>query len=120
MYLRFHVIEGWWADDGEADEEHICLRIGERSEAVVIFLSGGIPQSQADGPAIHHYTSRVIVEAAAGSVSVAIEFPVRGRGGHVHSRDVLSGEGICRIGDQKTCLRGVNFISFLGWEWGEY
>lgn len=81
FYLRFDVIEGRWADDGEANQENVGLRVREGSEAVVIFLSGGIPQSQADGPAIHHYTSRVVVEAAGESVEVAIEVGVKGKTG---------------------------------------
>jgi len=29
-YLGLHVVEGWRADDGEADEEHVRLRIRQR------------------------------------------------------------------------------------------
>lgn len=62
-YLRFDVVKRWGTDDGKADEEDVGLRVRQRSEAVVIFLSGGIPQSQADRSAIHHHTGCVVVEA---------------------------------------------------------
>lgn len=62
-YLGFHVIKGWRADDREADQENVGLWVGEWSEAVVIFLSGGIPQSQADRSAVDHHAGRVVVEA---------------------------------------------------------
>lgn len=32
-----------WADEGEADQEDVRLRVGEGSKAIVILLSGGIP-----------------------------------------------------------------------------
>lgn len=68
-YLGFHVIEGWRADDRETDQEDVGLRVGEGSEAVVIFLSGGIPQSEADRPAVDHHAGRVVVEAVDRGVS---------------------------------------------------
>lgn len=45
VYLGFNVIEGRRANDGETDEEDIGLRVGERSESVVILLASGIPQT---------------------------------------------------------------------------
>lgn len=65
-HLGFDVVERWGADDREANEENVGLGIRQRSEAVVIFLSCGIPQAQANGPAIHHHTGCVIVKTGAG------------------------------------------------------
>lgn len=39
------------------------MRVGEGAETLVVFLSGGIPESEADGLAINHDTGRVVVEA---------------------------------------------------------
>lgn len=77
------VVKGWRADNGEADEEDVCLRVGERSQSVVIFLSSGIPQSQADWLSINHHTRRVVVKDCG---------------------DVFAGEGIRRVGNEQTCL----------------
>lgn len=82
-YLGLDVVKGWRADDGKADEEDIGLRIGERSESVIIFLSSSVPKSQADRLAINHDTRGVVVEAAMETlVSVALVMTNRsvGRG----------------------------------------
>lgn len=64
------------------------MRVGEWSEAVVIFLSGGIPQSQTDRPAVDHHAGRVVVEAVRRSgISNAIAF-----GRHIH-RNLRRGDG---------------------------
>ena len=43
--FRRDVLEAGGRDDGEADEEDVRLRVGERAEAVVVLLAGGIPQA---------------------------------------------------------------------------
>lgn len=72
-YLGLDVVKRRGADDGEADEENIGLGVGQRSQSVVIFLTSGIPETQANGLAIHHYTRRVVIEAAS-QVASAIMF----------------------------------------------
>lgn len=62
-YLGADVVKGRRADDGEADEEDVGLRIGQRAKTLVIFLTGSIPQAQADGLAIDHDTGGVVVES---------------------------------------------------------
>ena len=86
--------------------------VRQRSQTIIIFLSSGIPKSQADGSTIHHHTGRVVVKAAANSTSVRRMFDESGssflfetgkkRDGH--SRDILSRKGICRVGDEQACL----------------
>ena len=61
-YLSSDIVKGRRADDGEADEEDVGLRVREGSESVVIFLPSGIPQTQANGLAVDHHTGRVVVE----------------------------------------------------------
>lgn len=63
------VVKGWRADNGEADEEDVCLRVGERSQSIVVFLSSGIPQSQADWLSINHHTCRVVVKTVTEALS---------------------------------------------------
>ncbi len=53
--LSLDVVERRRADDGEADEEYVGLRVRERPETVVILLSSSIPKPEADGLAINHY-----------------------------------------------------------------
>lgn len=61
--LSFYVVEGRWADDREADEKDVCLRIGQGSESIVIFLTSRVPQSQAYWLAIDHDARRVVIES---------------------------------------------------------
>lgn len=68
------------AGDGEADDEHVGLGVGERTQAVVFLLSRRVPQVQADVPAIHVHLRAVVVE---------------------HGRDVLFGEGASGVGDEQ-------------------
>lgn len=42
-YLLLDVIKGIGRVDGKADENDVGIRVGERTEAIVIFLAGGIP-----------------------------------------------------------------------------
>ena len=81
--LSLDVVEGRGANDREADQEDICLRVGERSQAIIIFLSRSIPQTQADRLPINHHTCRVVIED----------------GGNV-----FAGEGVGRVRDEETCL----------------
>ena len=62
-YLCLHVVEGGGADDGEADEENVCLWVGEGSEAVVVFLSRGIPEPETYGFVVDHDACGIVVEA---------------------------------------------------------
>ena len=43
-YLVKHILERVGTIDGKADEEQICLWVGKRSQSVVLFLSGSIPE----------------------------------------------------------------------------
>lgn len=101
-HLRLDVVERRRADDGEADEEYVGLGVRKRPQSVVVFLSSGIPQSQADGLAVNHYIRRVVVEAGAGGVSSGVG--ARSTRQYSHSRDVLAGEGVRCVGDEETCL----------------
>lgn len=38
-YLFLYVLERAWTNNGKANEENVCLRIWERSKAIVIFLT---------------------------------------------------------------------------------
>ena len=57
-----HVLEAGRADDGEADEEDIRLRVGERTEPVVILLTGRVPQAQADRHAVADHWRGIVVK----------------------------------------------------------
>lgn len=58
----FYVVKGWRRDDGEADEEDVGLRVGQGAETVVVFLTGCIPESEADGSAVDHDAGGVVVK----------------------------------------------------------
>lgn len=47
-YFVHDVFEGVGAVNCEADEEEVCFWIGEGPEAVVLFLSRGVPEGELD------------------------------------------------------------------------
>jgi hypothetical protein len=61
-YLLLHVVEGVGRVDGEADEDDVRIGVGERAQAVVVFLAGGIPQGQLDVLAIDLDVGDVVLE----------------------------------------------------------
>lgn len=61
--LGENIVERGRADDRETDQEHVRLGVGERTETIIILLSGGIPQAQADRLVVDHNVGGVIVEA---------------------------------------------------------
>ena len=61
--LGEHVVKRGRADNREADQKDIGLRVRERSKAVVVFLTGSIPETQADGLVVHHDIGRIVVKA---------------------------------------------------------
>jgi hypothetical protein len=60
--LLLHVVQGVRRVDGEADEDDVRVGIGERAEAVVVFLAGGIPQGQLDVLAVDLDIGDVVLE----------------------------------------------------------
>lgn len=45
-YLVHDIFERVGAVDGKANENKICFRIRERSETVVLLLTGGVPEGE--------------------------------------------------------------------------
>lgn len=62
-YLGLDVLEGGRRDERKADEEDVGLGVGERTKTIIIFLSGGIPETEVDGLSIDHDIGRVVVKA---------------------------------------------------------
>lgn len=56
------VLVGRGAGDGEADDEDVGLRVGERTEAIVLLLTRRVPQIEADVAPIHGDLGAVVVE----------------------------------------------------------
>jgi hypothetical protein len=56
------VLKGRRADEREANQEDIRLRVRQRSETVVVFLPGCVPQAEGDRLAVDHDISGVVVE----------------------------------------------------------
>jgi len=81
--LGENIVERGGADDRETDQEDVRLGVGERTETIIILLSGGIPQAQADRLVVDHNVCGVIVE---------------------NGWDVLAREGIGGVRDQETRL----------------
>jgi len=54
--LCANVVKRRRRNDGEADQEDISLGVRERTQSIIILLSCGIPQTQADRLAINHHT----------------------------------------------------------------
>jgi len=62
------------------DQENIRVRVRERTQAIVIFLSGSIPEAERDRAAVHHDVGSVVVE---------------------HSRDVLVRKAVGSVADER-------------------
>jgi hypothetical protein len=60
--LGLKVVKTRRAHSREADDEDRGLRTGRRAKAVVVLLSGNIPQLQTDLPAIGHALCTVTME----------------------------------------------------------
>lgn len=82
-YLGLYVVETRRRDNAEANEEHVGLRVAEWAQAVVVLLTGCVPESQADGLVVDHDARRVVVE---------------------DGRDVLAREGVGGVGDEQARL----------------
>jgi len=81
--LGLDVLEGGRRDNGEARQEHVGLRVGQRSQTIVIFLSSSIPKTQVDGLVVNHDVGRVVIE---------------------HGRDVVTREGVSCVRNQEAGL----------------
>ncbi len=81
--LILHVLERSEAVHREADEEDVGLRVAEGAQAVVVLLSGSVPQAERHGLVVDHDRGLVVVED---------------RG------DVLGGEGVGGVGDEHAGL----------------
>ena len=60
--LLVYVVQGIGRVDGEADQDDVRIGVRERAEAVVILLTGGIPQRQLDMLAIDLDVGDVVLE----------------------------------------------------------
>jgi hypothetical protein len=78
-YLRDNVVKGRGVDNGEAKQENIRLGIRQRSEAVVVFLSRGIPQAKPHPVVVEKDIGRVVLTAGK-TVSTNLD--------HCHQRDI--------------------------------
>jgi len=100
FYLRTpfggNIFKGRWTNYGEADEEHIRLRIGQGSETIVVLLTRGIPQPQGYGHSVTDHRGRVVVE----------------NGGHI-----FAGEAIGGVGYQHTGLAHCTITHHHAFDW---
>lgn len=78
--LGAHVLERRRRDDREADEEDVGLGVGERTQAIVVLLTGRIPQTQVHWLAVYHHVCREVVE---------------------YRWDVLARERVCCVRDEQ-------------------
>lgn len=62
VYFLASIDEGRRLDDGENYEEDVTVGVCEGSEAIVLFLTCSIPQSEVNHAPIDLDSSRVIVE----------------------------------------------------------
>lgn len=60
--FRGDVLERGGGHHGEADEEDVCLWVGEGAEAVVVLLPRGVPQSQGHRHSVADHWGGVVVE----------------------------------------------------------
>jgi len=81
--LGLDVLERRGRDDRKANQEHVGLRIAQRTKTVIVFLASGIPETKINGLAINHDVGRIVIK---------------------DSGDVLAGEGIGGVRDKEACL----------------
>ena len=58
------VLEGGGTDDGEADEEDVSLRVGERAQPVVVLLARRVPQAERHRHPVTNHRGAVVVKPA--------------------------------------------------------
>jgi len=88
-HLGLDIVKRCAADDGEADQEDVGLRVGQGSQTIIIFLTSSVPQSQTDGFTVYHDTGRIVVESIPGQRIV-----LKWAESHLHSGNVLARESI--------------------------
>jgi len=98
--LRLDVFERRPTHDGEGNQEHVRLRVGQRTQAIVILLTGGIPQTQVHRLAVNLWLQTAISDACRqhGMARTASYHDV-GRVVVEHGGDVLAGKGIRSVGN---------------------
>ena len=74
-----YIVEGGAGGDGEAHQKHVCLGVRQRSQSIIILLTGCIPQTKVDWLVVHHHIRTIVIE---------------------HSWNILSREGVGGIRDQ--------------------
>lgn len=81
--FRPHVFKRGRIHQTEAQQEAVSLRITKRSQSIVVFLAGCVPQSQVDRSAVDHYVSRVVVK---------------------NSRNIFARKSVCRVANEQARL----------------
>jgi hypothetical protein len=102
-YLRDNVVKGRGVDNGEAEQEHIRLGIRQRSEAVVVFLAGCVPQAEPDALVVEQNICRVALTAGKTVSTTSITVIKASR--HIHSRNVLVRKVTAAVADKQTGLQ---------------
>lgn len=77
------VVERVRGDNGEANQKDIGLGVRQRAQAVIILLTGSIPEAEIDWLTIDHDVGRVVIE---------------------HGGDILAGESVGRVRNEQTSL----------------
>jgi hypothetical protein len=62
QYLLLDVLEGIRGIDRETNEDNVGIRVRERTETVVVFLTGRIPQRELNVFTIDFYIGDVVLE----------------------------------------------------------
>ena len=65
-YLCFDVLKTGRTHERETYKEDVGLRIRQWSKAIIILLTGGIPESERNRLAVHHDIGRIVVKNWAG------------------------------------------------------
>lgn len=61
-YLLLDVVERVGRVNGEANEDDVRVRVGERAQTVVIFLACGIPEGELNVLAVDLYVGDIVFE----------------------------------------------------------
>ena len=61
-YLLLDVVKRVGRVDGEANQDNMRVRVGQRSQTVVIFLARGIPEGQLNVLAVNLNVGHIVLE----------------------------------------------------------
>merc|ERR1719233_2755072 len=81
--FRRNIFKTGWRNDRETDKEHVSLWVGQRSQTVIVLLTGCVPKTKGNWDTVTHHGGRIVIK---------------------HSRNIFSWKAVCCIRDEHARL----------------